>query len=811
MMKIEITRVEYKVLFNEPQIIVFGRDQSGKAHEITINGFRPYCYIPVSNLQSRHVPGVIENNDTYTSIDKNDVRKVFTKTPGGIKKLRDRGFDVYEGDIPFVNRFMIDRGITRGIQVPGNNVLYTDVESWNDLSTNHPYRICMMDIECDDSRGFPRASRDAILCISLHDSFTDTITSLIWRPGAPGAKIDPFGEQNNTLQSRTNDVLDPSRSPRKRKHVVIEYPSERTMLRGLIGYLDTNDPDVISGWNIDNFDIPYLTTRFEMYNLSIGQFSRIKEIEDDKIRGRGIFDLLTGYQRYHTKRQDSYKLADCAQSELGYSKIELPHRINELFTDNPRLLLDYNRRDVELCVDIDNKLGIISFYRELSQYVGIPVERALYPSNLVDTLILRKAFGTVILPTRGTRDNSNFTSFQGANVFDASEGVFEYVCVFDLKSLYPMIMLTLNASYETKDPSGTLMAPDGTRFLKNPPGLMRDIMLNLLEERKYYQHERNKYEHGSEIWERLDRHQDAIKIIMNSYYGVSGFPGFRLFDPDIAAAITSVGRAIIEHTRDVVKSFGYQVLYGDTDSCMIHIPGKTYEEVIVKANFLENEINQSYDDFAKTVLNADEHYFTIRFEKLYSRFFQSGVRKRYAGWLIWDEGVCVDEMDIVGFEIRRSDSSILTRTIQSKIFSMLLKDGDIQTVQEYIRNVIRRYRLGDYSLDCIGIPGGFSKDLDEYDTPGAHVRGAQYSNQYLCTNFGSGDKTKRVYIAFVTGKYPQTDVICFDSDTKIPTEFVVNYERMLNLTVKNPLERIIMSLGLTWSNVDPSITTLFDF
>src|SRR5690554_5476209 len=141
MMKIEITRVEYKVLFNEPQIIVFGRDQSGKAHEITINGFRPYCYIPVSNLQSRHVPGVIENNDTYTSIDKNDVRKVFTKTPGGIKKLRDRGFDVYEGDIPFVNRFMIDRGITRGIQVPGNNVLYTDVESWNDLSTNHPYRI----------------------------------------------------------------------------------------------------------------------------------------------------------------------------------------------------------------------------------------------------------------------------------------------------------------------------------------------------------------------------------------------------------------------------------------------------------------------------------------------------------------------------------------------------------------------------------------------------------------------------------------------------------------------------------------------
>ena len=132
-------------------------------------------------------------------------------------------------------------------------------------------------------------------------------------------------------------------------------------------------------------------------------------------------------------------------------------------------------------------------------------------------------------------------------------------------------MLTVNASFETKDPNGEFMTPSGTRFKKHPIGLMRDIIGGLLEERKKLKDERDTYPHGSDEWGILDKQQSAVKIVMNAYYGVSGYPGFRLYDPDIAAAITSIGREFIG-IPGPYRISRLSVLYGDTDSCMVEIP-----------------------------------------------------------------------------------------------------------------------------------------------------------------------------------------------------------------------------------------------
>ncbi|HZD43142.1 MAG TPA: DNA polymerase domain-containing protein, partial [Methanomicrobiales archaeon] len=250
---------------------------------------------------------------------------------------------------------------------------------------------------------------------------------------------------------------------------------------------------------------------------------------------------------------------------------------------------------------------------------------------------------------------------------------------------------------------------------------------------------------------------------------------------------------------------------GDTDSCMIQLPPSDLASTIQTARGIEARLNASYADFAQRVLNADHHYFSIKFEKVYSRFFQAGKKKRYGGHLIWKEGKEVDETDVVGFEIRRSDSPQITRTVQKKVLEMILKGEGFEKVRSYLGDIIRRYRGGKFSLDEIGIPGGIGKQLDQYETNDAHIRGAKYANENLGTQFARGSKPKRVYIKHVRAKYPQTDVIAFEYGDQVPQEFIIDYETMLEKTIKQPISRIIEAVGWTWTDVDPSRTTLAQF
>jgi DNA polymerase I len=378
-----------------------------------------------------------------------------------------------------------------------------------------------------------------------------------------------------------------------------------------------------------------------------------------------------------------------------------------------------------------------------------------------------------------------------------------------------MAMMTMNASPETKDAHGEFIAPNGIRFKTEPDGLTRSIIRELLQERDEKKNIRNSFVFGSDMYHLYDMQQNSIKVIMNSYYGVSGYARFRLYDRDIGSAVTSVGRAIIHHTRKVVEEMGYRVVYGDTDSCMIHLPSPDLDQTIKRAREIESRLNTSYDTFAKDVLHADTHYFSIKFEKVYRRFFQGGKKKRYAGSLNWKEGQCVDETDMVGFETKRSDSPKLTRDVQKEMMDMILRGGDLDSVfsdvKRYLGTVIKAYRAGEFSLDDIGIPGGIGKNLDSYESDDAHVRGAKYANEHLGATFSRGSKPKRVYIKQVLGTYPKTDVVCFEYGDLLPPAFIVDYELMLDKTIKQPISRIIEPIGWTWTDVDPSRTTLADF
>ena len=794
-LQLAINQVEYSNAPGGPVIHIFGRDRAGGAVRIDVTGFKPYFYVPSDQADTMaHDSRItVEPATVYRSIRGEALKKMWTQRPTDVRDLRER-YRHFEADIPFATRFMIDCGLTGGIEAPDTAADYHDILP---VEIDAPVRICILDIECEDERGFPDPQRDAIICITCYDSFDNDYTTFLLTGSTPPPEI----ADKERAGGLSNGCF------KKGTHTVCTYPEETGLLKAFSAYIGSRDPDVLSGWNFVEFDMPYIMGRMKKLGLSPASLARLfgQSEREDALRGRALFDLLTAYKKIHSTLKESYRLDAVALDEVGEHKVRYTGTISELWKKQPALLIEYNFKDVELCVAINNKDNIIGFYREIARYVGCPLDKTLNSSSVVDIYILRKAHGTFVLPSKGF---ANAEEFEGATVFEPSKGVRENVVVLDLKSLYPMAMMTINASPETKDQNGELMAPNGIRFKKHPDGLTRSIIAELMKERDDKKALRNRFPFGSSSYVLYDMQQNVLKVIMNTYYGVSGYTRFRLFDREIGAAVTSVGRAIIEHTRRVIQGMGYTVIYGDTDSCMVQLPPGDQEKTIEIATSIEKQLNASYQDFAKRELNADAHYFSIKFEKIYARFFQAGKKKRYAGQLVWKEGKDISELDIVGFEIRRSDTPQITKTVQKKIMELILSGAGYGEVKVFLSDIIKKYRSGTFSLDEIGIPGGIGKNLDDYATDDAQVRGAKYANRYLHTEFGKGSKPKRIYIKNVTGKYPKTDVVCFEYADQVPPEFVVDWELMLDKTIKQPISRIIEALGWEWTDVDPSRTTL---
>ncbi len=788
-----ITQVEYSAGPVGTTVHVFGRDREMNPVHLQVTGFRPYFYVPENQAGAAASTGmlVLEEGTSYRSIRGETLRRLYATRPGDVRDARS-GFDHYEADILFTTRFMIDADLRGACRAPTATPDFLEVVP---AELDVPARVCFIDIECEDEQGFPDPNRDRVICITCHDSYEDRYTTFLLRPKETA--IDEAA-----IASGLNNAC-----VREDGHTLCVYDSEMGLFAGLSEYVQRTDPDVVSGWNVADFDVPYIFDRMTRLDLRPSEaLARLPGTsERNPLRGRVIFDLLEAYKKVHLQKRESYRLDAIAQAELGETKVRYTGTIAALWREDPRLLVEYNIKDVELCVGINRKDSIIEFYREIARYVGCPLDRSINSSQVVDVYILRKAFGRFVLPSKASIVAEEF---EGATVFDPSRGVRENVIVLDLKSLYPMAMMTINASPETKDPTGELTAPNGVRFRAKPDGLTRSIISELLTERDERKRLRNTFPSGSPEYHLLDLQQNVIKVIMNSYYGVSGYVRFRLYDREIGSAVTSVGRAIIEHTRKVIESLGYRVLYGDTDSCMIGLPVMEMEETIAAARAIEGSLNASYSEFARECLHAEQHYFSIKFEKVYRRFFQAGRKKRYAGHLVWKEGKEVDEVDVVGFELRRSDSPAITKEVQGRVMEMILKGAGYDTVKAYLGEVITTYRAGEYPLEVVGIPGGIGKALGAYENDDAHIRGAKYANQHFGTSFGKGSKPKRLYIKNVTAKYPKTDVIAFEYGDQVPPEFVVDWETMLDKTIRQPISRIIEALGWKWTDVDPSHTDL---
>ncbi|ESP88389.1 DNA-directed DNA polymerase [Candidatus Halobonum tyrrellensis] len=844
-----VTAVDYTVegsgASEYPVVHVFGRTRDDEVEHVRVVGTEPYFYVPTADVEGRDLveeydvvldtrerPRGDEDAEPFGSIRGTPVTKVVARTPRDVGQIRDDFERTYEADILFPNRFLIDHGITAGVRVEERRldgegdgdlqVLPTHLEP-ADVSAS--LRVNTFDIEVDDRNGFPEDGEEPVVCLTAHDSYRDEYVA--WLYDAPDG------------DAAAPAVLDGYEPFREGPDVAVRtFEAEDAMLDDFVGYLGETDPDVLTGWNFEDFDAPYLLDRMEEldptseYDLSPDRLSRVDETwrsgwGGPDVKGRVVFDLLYAYQRTQFTELESYRLDAVGELELDAGKERYAGDIGDLWETDPERLLEYNLRDVEICVEIDRKQAVVAFWDDARRFVGCQLEDAPTPGDAVDMYVLHNAYGQFVLPTKGQQEGEEF---EGGAVFEPITGVEENVSVLDLKSLYPMCMVTINASPETivDDPEAydgeTYRAPNGTRFRKEPDGMMREMVDELLTERERLKGARDEHAPDSDAYEQYDRQQASVKVIMNSLYGVSGWDRFRLYDKENAAAITAMGRRVIEFTEEAAAEIDHEVTYGDTDSVMLALgPDISKADAIEQSFAIEEHINGRYDDFACEELDAHEHRFQIEFEKLYRRFFQAGKKKRYAGHIIWKEGKDVDDIDITGFEYKRSDIAAVTKRVQREVIEMIVTGEDTDRVKEYVHDEIERFTGGDVGLDEIGIPGGIGKRLDSYDTDTAQVRGAKYANLLLGTNFQRGSKPKRLYLSKVhpdffdrmetdEGFDPQTDplygefkrdpdVICFEYADEVPEEFEVDWDKMLDKTLKGPIARVIEALDISWDEV----------
>ncbi|WP_435116787.1 DNA-directed DNA polymerase [Halolamina sp. C58] len=845
--ELKVSQVDYTIegsgAEEYPVVHVFGRTADNEPEHVRVLGVEPYFYVPTGNVADRALTEEYDaildtreedpTGERFESIRGRPLTKVIGRTPRDVGQMRDDFEEHYEADILFPNRFLIDKDVSAGLQVPERRledgriqVRYDDEELVAvDAPTEADLRVNTFDIEVDDRSGFPEDGEEPIVCLTSHDSYDDEY--VVWLFDAPDAEVDApevLDEYEQIADSGSVDVR--------------VFDEEPAMLDAFVSYIEETDPDVLTGWNFEDFDMPYVLDRLEMvdpsteYDLDIDRLSRVDEVwrsdwGGPDVKGRVVFDLLYGYKQIVIKELESFRLDAIGERELDVGKEHYSGDIGDLWEQDPEQLLEYNLRDVELCVEIDRKQSVIAFWDEVRSFVGCKLEDAPTAGDAVDMYVLHKAYGEFGLPSKGQQEAAE--EFEGGAVFEPISGVMENVTVLDLKSLYPMSMATINSSPETKvDPEEydgeTYRAPDGTHFRKEPDGIMREMIDELLTEREEKKKLRDQHDPDSEAYERYDRQQGGVKVIMNSLYGVSGWDRFRLYDTEGAAAVTATGREVIEFTETAAEEIGHEVAYGDTDSVMLSLGGDiTKDEAIEQSFGIEEHINERYDDFAREELDADSHRFEIEFEKLYRRFFQAGKKKRYAGHIVWKEGKDVDDIDITGFEYKRSDIAPVTKRVQKEVIDMIVRGGDLDDVKEYLHDEITTFEEGEADLEEVGIPGGIGKRLDAYDTDTAQVRGAKYANLLLGTNFQRGSKPKRLYLKKVHPEFwqrmeneegfdPQTDplyrefkrdpdVICYEYAEEVPEEFEVDWPKMLDKTLKGPIERVIEALGLSWDEV----------
>ena len=774
----KLLRSEYSVENGNPVVYLFCRE-NGKRKTIIDDSLVPYFY--VSETEKDNLKGIRQDSKIYEAIDGTKLIKVYTTLPEDVPKLRDKYSCTFEADILFPIRYMLDK--------------VDSIEPCNP-------KIAFIDLETDNSGRVPKPELaiEPIICATVFSD--DIFTTFVYR--------------EDISVGQASDILADS------LHEVRYFRSEKDLLESLVEFIATEEPDVITGWNSTRFDLPYLINRLKRLSIDYNKLSPMgsvyirqkdNEIEDVVIKGVSTVDLYDVYRRFTQNMEESYQLDFIGKKVVGIGKTQSASNIKWMWKNKIEELIAYNSNDCLICVEVDKKLRLFDFLDELRRLCFCNLEDCLTTTRMADSYILRLFHNQKVFPTRIHHEK---VEYEGAFVGSWAKGIYENVAVLDLKSLYPSLIVSFNLSPETITENNIYdndIHINSIRVNQNQKGFLSEVIENLFQERAKYKSLLKKEKIDSENYKVYDSRQYALKTLLNALYGQTAYVGSRIYNAKVAELTTYLGREIIKWSKNFLENLGYQVCYVDTDSCFTQMGGDDTQQV----EYVLELLNSSYNDFVKQ-FGIENHILEMEFDKVYRKAFFGQAKKRYAAHCIWKGGQQTDKLDVVGFEIKRSDSSQLSRKLQGQVFDMLLRqDKTKDEVMRYIGDEIDRLRKGNFTFTEIGIPKGISRELETYGKQSnapeqtivqsiptrkgvpANVRGAIYTTKVLGHELT--DKPKMLYISKMPESHPPTDVLCFDEDNQVPPGTEIDIEKMLEKLVKSKLESIFEALGWKLSDL----------
>ena len=705
------------------------------------------------------------------------------------------------------------------------------------------------DIECLPDQGeMPKAEKSPVILISM-----------AFEPEYQGQKdLVLVGKNIDCPRSDTRACQD-----------------EYDLLAQFASIIRDYNPDILAGYNSNEFDFPYLQERARQNRVEarVGRdgsswyIRKIVSRTDVSITGRVVVDLLPIIRSSYSLKQ--YTLRNAAAELLKMEKYDVdPKEIEALWAESGeglRRFISYSRRDAVLAMHMLLDLRLMDKYIALSRASGSLLQDIVNggQSGMVENLLMRRfrERGRVVPPKPDAEVSDERyvenEGLKGGAVLVPEKGLVEDVVILDYKSLYPTIMMAHNLCYTTvltpgspavdnvakmDGGEGIITAPSGGRFVSPQvsPGIMPAVLRELLDERTATKNLMKKA--GEDERRFLDAKQNAMKILLNSFYGYSGYARARLYSLALANAVTSFGRENILRTKKIIdeigsayvidgevvfkdalpfgkaaeKCFDLSVVYGDTDSVFVRLrpagPGAGAIS-LEDAELIGRKI-------AETVTSSLPEPMELVFEA----FARRGIflaKKRYALWVFEPVGDgWKDRIKVRGMETVRRDWCGLTSKTLKTCLELVLKEGKVEEAVEHVRSVVLRLQNLDLSLDPslledLTLTRRYTKSSGSYKNKQPHIQLVEKIRERGGSVPGVGDRVPFVIVQGKRGKKnkelfvnrAEDPAFVLEKNMPLDTEYYVEKQ------ILPPVLRIFESFGVTKDRLCPGKgqSNLFSF
>ncbi|KZT70718.1 hypothetical protein DAEQUDRAFT_162972 [Daedalea quercina L-15889] len=748
------------------------------------------------------------------------IRGIFERGECSFRDLFNGQVATYESNVQFTLRFMIDTKVVgmNWIEVPARTYKLTPENKkkshcqieltvrWDRFISHAPegqwskiapLRILSFDIECAGRKGiFPEANIDPVI----------QIANMVTCQG----ESKPFIRNVFTLNTCSHIV----------GSQVLSFDDEVELFSAWQQFVEEVDPDVIIGYNIANFDLPYLLDRAKAVKADkfacLGRMKNVKaqtkethfsskafgqrDSKDTVLDGRLQIDILQYMTREHKLR--SYTLNSVCAQFLGEQKEDVHHSvITELQNGTPesrRRLAVYCLKDAYLPQRLMDKLMCFINYTEMARVTGVPFNYLLSRGQSIKVLsqLFRKANddGYIIPSLKGEGTDEQY---EGATVIEPKKGYYDVpIATLDFSSLYPSIMMAHNLCYTTlldKNTIDRLNLVKDVDYIQTPnndffvtaskrKGLLPTILEDLIAARKRAKADLKK---ETDPFKRavLDGRQLALKISANSVYGFTGATIGKLPCLPISSSVTAYGRQMIEKTKQEVEAeycianghtHDAEVVYGDTDSVMVKFGPTDLPTVMALGSQAADFVTAK---FIKPI--------KLEFEKVYFPYLLIS-KKRYAG-LYWTKPEKYDKMDTKGIETVRRDNCRLVSTVIQTCLHKLLIDRDVKGAEDYAKQIIADLLQNKVDMSQLVITKALAKA--DYAGKQAHVELAERMKRRDAGSAPAlGDRVAYVIIKGLKGAaaYEKSEDPIYVLENNIPIDTKYYLENQLS----NPLMRI---------------------